>query len=190
MQLGIFYGLAFLFLATLSFIRVRRGETLAGHIMTYLAKVPRAMRDMTHDRSHKGIASRRGVMWLLVAMTLGIGIRCCFLASPMKWDESFTFFGYVQSPLVFLFEYTAPNNHVLNSILERISTTILGQNPIAIRLPAFLAGILSIPLSFRVCRALNQGRSGYFAAAAVAVCPYLIFYSANGAAIHWSFFSH
>jgi hypothetical protein len=35
-------------------------------------------------------------------------------------------------------------------------------------------------LIFLVCRDLSPGKSGCFAAAAVAVCPYLIFYSANG----------
>jgi Dolichyl-phosphate-mannose-protein mannosyltransferase len=180
-QLGIFYSLAFLFLAISSFICIRReGTTLTSRAMTYLVTVPGAMRDMTDGPLLKSIFPRRGEFWLVAAMVLGIGIRVCFMNSPMKWDESSTFFSNIQSPLPYVFEYLAPNNHVLNSILERISTLILGKHPISIRLPAFLAGVASIPLMFRVCRTLTPGKSGYFAAAAVAIWPYLIFYSANG----------
>jgi hypothetical protein len=173
-QLSTFYGITFLFLAILSFICIQReGTAFTSRAMTYFATIP-------GSAPPKKILLRRGEFWLAAAMMLGIGIRAYFLNSPMKWDESSTFFSNIQSPLSYVFEYLAPNNHVLNSILERISTLILGKNPIAVRLPAFIAGVASIPLMFRVCRALTPGRSGYFAAAAIAIWPYLIFYSANG----------
>jgi hypothetical protein len=179
-QLAVFYGVAFLFLAILSFICVRRGATLTGRVMPFLRTPPRAVRDLSADRPSAGVLPRRPGLWLAAAILIGAGARGFFLSAPMRWDESFTFLQYIQSPFTSLFEYTAPNNHVLNSILEKISTLVLGNHPFSIRLPAFLAGVLSIPLSFRVCRALTPGPSGYFAAATVAVCPYLVINSANG----------
>lgn len=179
-QLGVFYGLAFLCLAGLSCICARKGGSLTGRVMAYLLAVPSAVRAICSDTLRKGIFPRDAAFWLAAAVVAGTGIRVFFLNSPMKWDESDTFLQYIQCPFVFVFEYTAPNNHVLNSILERISTLILGKYPVAIRLPAFLAGVMSIPLSFWVCRALSPRGSGCFAAVAVAACPYLIMYSANG----------
>lgn len=97
----------------------------------------------------------------------------------MRYDESYTFFNYVNGNFTRVFDYPIPNNHVLHSIFAKFSTLIWGAHPESIRFPAFLAGIASIPLAFCVCRTLLRGKSGLFASLAVAVFPYLVLYSTN-----------
>ena len=40
------------------------------------------------------------------------------------------------------------NNHVLHTLLVRLSVALFGGSPVAIRLPAFVAGVLVVPLTF------------------------------------------
>jgi uncharacterized membrane protein len=112
-------------------------------------------------------------------LAVGLVIRGYFLAHPMRYDESHTFLTYVNQSPFFLFYYDTPNNHVLHTLLVKLSTLICGPNPISIRLPAFLFGIASVPLTFCLCRKLVPERSGALASAAMAVAPYMVTYSAD-----------
>jgi hypothetical protein len=95
----------------------------------------------------------------------------------MRFDESATFLHYVNNHWLSLFNYTAPNNHLLNTVLIKLVTSIWGGHPEIIRLPAFLFSISSIVLTFIVCRCL--GSPGWFATALVACHPYLILFATN-----------
>lgn len=115
------------------------------------------------------------VFVLVGATLLGAGLRAFFLAQPMRFDESYTFLYYLNQGRDPFF-YNVPNNHVLHTLLAKLSVLVFGMGPVAIRLPAFLAGVLSIPLMFFVCKAFNRN-SGVLAAVASAVYAYLILYS-------------
>jgi uncharacterized membrane protein len=97
----------------------------------------------------------------------------------MRYDEAYTFLNYVNGDFTRAFYYPIPNNHVLHTLLAKLSTHIWGAHPESIRLPALLAGTASIPLVFCLCRELLRGPSGLFAAASIAVFPYLVLYSTN-----------
>jgi hypothetical protein len=115
--------------------------------------------------------------WLALIVAIGAAVRAFFLAQPMRYDEAYTFLNFVKGDFFDHFYYPLPNNHVLHTLLVRMSVGLLGNHPVAIRLPAVLAGLLAIPLTFCVSRSLGGNcRSGYFAAALVAVFPYLILY--------------
>jgi len=116
-------------------------------------------------------------VWLSFALIIGFGIRSYYLSQPMRYDESVTFLEFVNGNLQSLFYYPYPNNHVLHTLFVKFVTLVLGANPISIRLTAFLAGIGCIPLIFSLCR--QQKQSGIFAALAISVFPYLVFYSTN-----------
>ncbi len=117
------------------------------------------------DRS-KSFKNKSGIIWIVFALSLGIFVRAYFLSQPMRYDESYTFLHFINKDIMSVFYYPLPNNHVLHSILTKISTYIWGANPISIRLVAFLAGTLSIILIYRLSRALGQ--SGMFAAFSIA----------------------
>ena len=114
---------------------------------------------------------------LIGIVVVGIFLRVFYLDQPMRFDESATFFNYVNKDWSQVFNYTAPNNHVLNSILIKLTTIIWGGHPFIIRLPAFLFGVASIPLIFLVCKKI--GCLGYIAALTLAVHPYCILFSTN-----------
>lgn len=104
-------------------------------------------------------------------------VRAYFLDQPMRYDESWTYLLYVNQSWLAVFNYSAPNNHVLNSILIKIFTTIWGGHPEVIRLPAFIFGIAAVPLGYVLGKKLNG--FGYFAALVLAIFPYLILFSTN-----------
>jgi hypothetical protein len=110
-------------------------------------------------------------------LLLGVFLRAFYLNQPMRFDESATFLHYVNQDWGQLFNYTAPNNHVLNTLLIKLTTSPWGGHPFAIRLPAFIFGTACIPLVYAVCRRL--GGLGHIAALSLAVHPYFILFSTN-----------
>jgi hypothetical protein len=115
---------------------------------------------------------------LLISIVLiGLLLRIFYLDQPMRFDESATFFNYVNKNWDQVFNYTAPNNQVLNTILIKLATSLWGGHPFVLRLPALIFGVASIPLIYLVCKKLGGG--GYLAALIVAVHPYCILFSTN-----------
>ena len=87
---------------------------------------------------------------------------------------------YVERPLgESLVNYSAPNNHLLNTLLAHLSMSLFSNASWAIRLPAVLAGILTIPASFAVGRALDSWEAGLLAAALTASSVRLVGFSAQ-----------
>ncbi len=178
-QLGLFYGISSELLALISYLCIRSGSPLLPILAAHLLAAPRAAVKMLRARLNAGLLPQTGTLCLLIALLIGAAARAYYLAAPMKCDEAGTFF-QVLSPFPFILEYFVPNNHVLNTLLEKISMSILGDSPFAARLPAFLCGLFSTPLIFKLSRAFKPAPSGYFSAAALAIWPFLILYSANG----------
>jgi hypothetical protein len=110
----------------------------------------------------------------------GVLVRVEFLAQPMRYDEAGTFVHYASQPWwVSLTTYTAPNNHILHSFLVHVSTGLFGSDPWAVRLPAFLAGVLLAPATYAVARLLYDRHVGLLAAGLVASASVLVEYSTN-----------
>jgi hypothetical protein len=114
---------------------------------------------------------------LLLALVIGVYARGYFVEQPMRFDEASTYNMFINYDWAQVFSYLAPNNHVLHTILVKLATLGFGDDPLAIRIPAFIFGVLSIILIFCVCRLL--GGTGSFAALITAVHPYLILFSTN-----------
>ena len=103
-----------------------------------------------------------------------------YLSQPMRVDEAATYLYYVRKPPLYgLVSYTLPNNHVFHTLLVSGSTFLFGDHPWVIRLPAFVAGIAVIPLTFLVARRAHGDGAGLIAAAFVATSSVLIEYSTN-----------
>ena len=98
----------------------------------------------------------------------------------MRYDEAATWlFFSSKSVLYSLVSYTLPNNHVLHSILVSISTFVFGNHPWAIRLPAFLAGVAMIPLSYAAGKRFYGEDAALLTAAFVASSSVLVEFSTN-----------
>lgn len=123
------------------------------------------------------LSQPRTVVVLLLLVLTGLGLRIYYLQLPMASDEAETFCDYIAGNLAQALNYSAPNNHVLNTLFAKTTTALLGDATWAIRLPAFLSGVLLIPLVFLVTRTLFPVAPGTWAAALVAGAPGLIDFS-------------
>jgi hypothetical protein len=124
-------------------------------------------------------ADRPGLVWLLLIASVGIVVRIWFLDQPMRYDEAWTFLRFVEPGINRLFDYPAPNNHVAHTLLVYLSTAAFGTEPWAIRLPAFMAGILLVPMTYLCARTVFHRSLGLLATGLVAGSPFLVFYSTN-----------
>ena len=122
--------------------------------------------------------SRADLIWLGALTAIAAAVRVVCLEQPISYDEAFTFLNYVAPGGTHFFDYTNPNNHILHSILARASTVLFGHHLWTMRLPSFVAGTAAVPLTFFLCRKLANRGSGYLAATAVSLYPYLVMYSA------------
>jgi uncharacterized membrane protein len=123
-------------------------------------------------------------VWLTVGIgavtAIGFALRFVHLSDPIAYDEAYSYLYYAARPLRYIVtDYSAPNNHILNSLLMALSTHLLGNQPWVVRLPAFLAGVLCIPATYAAGRGLYDRRIGLIGAALAAVSPILISYSTN-----------
>jgi hypothetical protein len=79
---------------------------------------------------------------VLVIMVQAIIYRLKYSTYPIHHDEAYTYYAFANSLSASITDYHLPNNHVFHSILVYLSTRIFGVGPVAVRLPAFIAGVL------------------------------------------------
>jgi hypothetical protein len=176
----VLYGVLFLALGVFGYITSLKISTIVSAVVHRLKNTPQALEKASavFVDYHSGLGPI--ATWLFLALAIGIAVRSYFLSQPMRGDEAFTFLNYANQDIVSLFNYTAINNHVLHTILIKVSTLIWGASPASIRFPAFLAGSAAILSVFYLARLLEQNKnSGIFAAVGIAVIPYLILFSTN-----------
>src|SRR5690606_38909536 len=73
--------------------------------------------------------------------------------------------------------YPYPNNHLFHTFLAHLSVRLFGNEPWVIRLPAFLAGVLVIPLTYLVGRAWFNPASALVAGGFISGTLLLVGYS-------------
>ena len=118
--------------------------------------------------------------WLGVLVVLGILVRVAFLHQPMRQDEADTVVLFALTPVQhILVDTSIPNNHILNSLLAKLAMGLFGNHPWVVRLPAFVAGVLVVPLTFFAGRALYSTSAGLIGAALAAASTPLVLYSTN-----------
>ncbi|MEP6811395.1 MAG: glycosyltransferase family 39 protein [Actinomycetota bacterium] len=124
--------------------------------------------------------SRLHLYSLAAISVTAVVVRIDFLFQPMRYDEAVTYVHYASRPVyIGLTAYTAPNNHILHTLLVHMSTAVFGNEPWAIRLPALVAGVLLVPATYLVTRIIYGGAPALVAAALVATSSTLVEYSTN-----------
>jgi len=126
--------------------------------------------------------SKNTLHWVVFALILAAGliVRVLLLDRPVGLDEAYSFLEYgAVSPLRSLRDYSATNNHLLNSLLMHVAFRIFGAEFWAIRLPAFLFGAATIPAAYLVGRMAVSRFVGLIAAGVVAFSVSMIDYSTN-----------
>ncbi|MCP4836442.1 MAG: hypothetical protein GY895_16935 [Phycisphaera sp.] len=124
-----------------------------------------------------------GVLGLLMLITIvGIVLRGLRLQESLWYDEIAAMISSsLHGPGVAFGNYHALANHALHSAIAAISLRTLGGEDaeLALRLPAFLAGVACIPAMFNLGRAVADDRLGLIAAMIVALMPVAILESAE-----------
>jgi uncharacterized membrane protein len=122
------------------------------------------------------------IYWLVAIITLiGATMRIWKINEPVAYDEAYTFIYFATRPFrQILSDYSAPNNHILYTLLVSLSYKILGGHTWIVRLPAFLAGTLAIPAGYFAARRIFNSNQSLAAAALIALTPWFISYSTNG----------
>ncbi len=123
---------------------------------------------------------RLTLLALLVLTLGGAALRLAFLFQPVVHDEAVTYVYFASRPLsTALSYYPFPNNHLLNTLLVKASTGLFGNSPAAMRLPAFIAGVLLIPAAYLAIRSLYGRQAALIGSALVAVSSTLVYYSVS-----------
>jgi len=173
------YGVFFLLVAFLSYILSFRGISFATSLYNRIKHDIVGFRQGFYMFIQDSFSSRLDLYFILAIFAVGICLRAYFLGQPMRYDESANFLNNVNRSLPFLFLYHSVNNQVLHTLLVKISTLLLGSFPASIRVPAFLSGLVSIPLIFVLCRTVIRGKSGILATIGMSIAPFMVFYSTN-----------
>ncbi|HEY5158755.1 MAG TPA: glycosyltransferase family 39 protein [Anaerolineales bacterium] len=136
-------------------------------------------------RFMKGLRSTRvraiPMLALLVIMALAVVFRLAHISDGMLHDESYTYTVFSSTSIFnIITNYSLPNNHILNSLLIFFSTRIFGIQPWVIRLPALLAGLLVVPTTYGLAKAIYDRATALAASLLIAVLPGAILYSTFG----------
>lgn len=118
---------------------------------------------------------------LLLAITaVGALLRFYRLGADLWLDEIAPILMYGElSPLEVVGSYTRPNNHILNTLLVNGATALFGRAEWAIRLPAALFGIATVPALYWLGRLGLDRRASLGAALLLAVAQPHVAYSQN-----------
>jgi len=117
----------------------------------------------------------------LAALTLGgLVLRLIRLNSSLWYDEIFSLVVSSRPPLrEILTTYYGDIQHPLYSALAHISVVALGESAWAVRLPAVVFGVASIPLLFLLARSVATTREALLAAAFLTVSYHHVWFSQN-----------
>lgn len=142
------------------------------------------MRVGEHNAANKPTGEPERARYLALAIlatcVLGTALRALHLDLPMRYDETVTYVSYAAQGWEHVTtNYQSPNNHVFHSVLVAWLTSWLGDAPLVIRLPAFLAGCMLVPAAAWVAYRVQGRETALLAAVLVATSPVLIEFSAN-----------
>jgi hypothetical protein len=114
--------------------------------------------------------------WVLVAAVFTAnGYRA--LSQSITHDEAITYNSFVDAPLRHLVTHFDANNHLLNSLLCRVTTAVCGTSELTLRFPSLCGGLLYLCVVVALCRyALGNGPIFLLAVAALVLNPFVLDY--------------
>jgi mannosyltransferase len=125
--------------------------------------------------------SRSQTLIAVALITLvAIVLRSYRLGSDLWLDEITPIVDYGHMPLVQVIgSYLRTNNHLLNTLLTKLSIGVFGESEWSVRLPAVLFGVATIPVFYWVARLVLSRWASVAATAVLAVSYHHIFFSQN-----------
>jgi mannosyltransferase len=125
--------------------------------------------------------SRSTSLWLLGAITCGaLALRLLRLDSDLWLDEIESVLSFEHMPVLqVLTTYSSSNNHLLNTLLMKLSLALPLHKESAARLPAMLFGVAAIPTLYWTARLALSRAESLCAALLLATSYHHIFFSQN-----------
>ncbi len=132
--------------------------------------------------------------WLAGLTALALVLRLIALNQQLWFDEIMTLLGSARAPIrEIVTHYAGQNQHTLYSILAHVSIRTFGEQPWALRLPAVLFGVASIPALYFFARLVTTNREALAACALMTVNYQHVWFSQNArgytAAVFWTLLS-
>mgnify|MGYP001566167810 CR=1 FL=1 len=106
---------------------------------------------------------------LLISLTvIAALLRIPPMGLSLGGDEAMNFIWYAFVPWHdLLFNYTDTSQHTLSIALSRLSMKLFGENEVSYRLPVLFAGILAVPMLYKVGSHLLESRAVALTASAL-----------------------
>jgi 4-amino-4-deoxy-L-arabinose transferase-like glycosyltransferase len=141
----------------------------------------RDLLDLSSSFRKWGAAQSRAHLILLCLVILaGICIRAIYLNQTMRYDEAYTYLQYASKSLFYAIAVDyEPNNHWFHTLLVWLAVRLFGHSPAVIRLPAFAAGVLLIPVTYWYSAKRLRPSAGLLAASLAAMSADMIMFSTN-----------
>lgn len=123
---------------------------------------------------------RREGALLGAILALALALRLFKADAALWYDEIFTVVNFVRLPVAELIvSYDSLNNHMLYSLLAKACVAVLGENPLALRLPAILFGVAGIFVQWRIARRVMGPMAALSVALLLAISYHHVWFSQN-----------
>ena len=126
------------------------------------------------------ISDRQAAWWLAGVTVLAQLLRSYGANADLWLDEISPILAYGSTPpLELVGNYVSTNNHLLNTLLLKLSIGVFGEHEWSVRLPAILFGVASIVMLWFCARFVLSRRASLLPALLLAVSYHHIFFSQN-----------
>lgn len=119
--------------------------------------------------------------WVVAGLVVvGLVLRIHDLGVGLWFDEIQTLVDYVRSPLgTIVTNYDSTNQHLLYSVLARISTVLFGESGAALRLPAAILGAASLLAFYLLAIRITDRREALLGTALLTFSYHHVWFSQN-----------
>ncbi|HWG32838.1 MAG TPA: glycosyltransferase family 39 protein [Gemmatimonadaceae bacterium] len=124
--------------------------------------------------------SRAEACAAICILAVGVALRIPSLGRGLWFDEIQTYVDYVRHPLIHIVStFDSQNQHMLYSMLARISVVLFGDSAWALRLPAVCLGVASLGALIWFGERVTSRREALLAATILAVSYHHVWFSQN-----------
>jgi len=132
------------------------------------------------------IRKYKNYFWLLVALLVAFALRVVFLDAQSLWNDEGTSVALSALSLEAIVNGAARDIHPpLYYILLRFWMPFVGTTEFAVRFLSVIAGVLIVPVTYRVARAFFDDEIAVIAAFLTAFSPFQIYYSQEARMYIW-----
>lgn len=126
------------------------------------------------------LTTRSDRVFILGLTVIALLLRFWGINQDLWLDEIATLVGNMRmSPLETAATFNSANQHLLNSVTGSISIRIFGESAWAVRLPALLFGVATIPVFFVLARAVTKRAEAILAALFLTISYHHVWFSQN-----------